>query len=323
MPTTFTCSYCESPLIFTTRRALSNHIARQAECRKQRATEYQQLVEHGPGLQHSPELVSPTDSLFDAPEDTAMDEATGFEESQPADNGSMHPDLLASEPDAEEPRRRGVEIEDITDEEYPAASAAYMWSSNTPTAGSVYGAGQTAFHAIRDNQILRGDEVLGPYRDEEEWELSKWLIKNVGHNATDEFLKLKIVSSHRLRSTTSAHPLFHEQTRQRTQPTYTNTRNHLAHLDQLPGGCDWKLEEIVLHGNKKSSEGGQQTERLELWFRDPVDCIQELLGNPMFASHMKYAPEYLAKNEDGTDRIFNEMWTGDWWHQIQVSSFVP
>ncbi|KAL0562364.1 hypothetical protein V5O48_019723, partial [Marasmius crinis-equi] len=47
---------------------------------------------------------------------------------------------------------------------------------------------------IRDDQVLRGDEIYGPFESEAEWELARWLIKNVGHNATEEFLNLPIVS---------------------------------------------------------------------------------------------------------------------------------
>lgn len=50
------------------------------------------------------------------------------------------------------------------------------------------------FEEIRDEEILKGAEVLGPFADEAEWELAKWLIKHVGHTAADEFLKLAIVS---------------------------------------------------------------------------------------------------------------------------------
>lgn len=61
-------------------------------------------------------------------------------------------------------------------------------------AGATYGPSKTTFERIRDDQILTGCEVLGPFADEEEWELAKWLIKNVGHNQTEAFLKLPIVS---------------------------------------------------------------------------------------------------------------------------------
>lgn len=61
-------------------------------------------------------------------------------------------------------------------------------------AGATYGPAKTVFEEIRDEEILKGAEVLGPFRDEQEWELAKWLIKHVGHRAADEFLKLSIVS---------------------------------------------------------------------------------------------------------------------------------
>jgi hypothetical protein len=61
-------------------------------------------------------------------------------------------------------------------------------------AGATFGTDRTSFEQIRDDQILLGVEVLGPFESEEEWELAKWLIKNVGHNQTDTFLKLPIVS---------------------------------------------------------------------------------------------------------------------------------
>jgi hypothetical protein len=60
-------------------------------------------------------------------------------------------------------------------------------------AGATYGPGKTAFEIIRDEEILKGGTVLGPFRDDDEWQLAKWLIKHVGHTATEEFLKLPIV----------------------------------------------------------------------------------------------------------------------------------
>ncbi len=60
-------------------------------------------------------------------------------------------------------------------------------------AGIAYSRGKTSFEKIHDEQILTGAEVLGPFKDDEEWELAKWLIKNVGHTAAEEFLKLPMV----------------------------------------------------------------------------------------------------------------------------------
>lgn len=60
-------------------------------------------------------------------------------------------------------------------------------------------------------------------------------------------------------------------------------------------------------------------EEVELWMRDPVECIRDLLANPAFAEHMRFEPERLFEDEEGKKPIFSEMWTGEWWAKIQVS----
>jgi hypothetical protein len=67
--------------------------------------------------------------------------------------------------------------------------------------GHAYRLGRTVFQSIRDDQIIKNG-VPGPFKDDAEWELAKWLIKNVGHGQVDTLLKLSIVSHnwHVLRS---------------------------------------------------------------------------------------------------------------------------
>ncbi|KAJ7799918.1 hypothetical protein B0H14DRAFT_2901682, partial [Mycena olivaceomarginata] len=38
--------------------------------------------------------------------------------------------------------------------------------------------------------------------------------------------------------------------------------------------------------------------RVELWWRDPVDCVRELMGNPMFRDAMRFVPEGLYADEE-------------------------
>lgn len=59
-------------------------------------------------------------------------------------------------------------------------------------------------------------------------------------------------------------------------------------------------------------------EQLELWRRDPVECIKELMGNPALKDSLKYAPEQVFLDEKGKVRVFDEMWTADWWWNTQV-----
>lgn len=66
--------------------------------------------------------------------------------------------------------------------------------------GHAYRLGRTVFQSIRDDQIIKNCGVLGPFKDEAEWELAKWLVKNVGHAQVDTLLKLSIVSQSHCRS---------------------------------------------------------------------------------------------------------------------------
>jgi hypothetical protein len=94
-------------------------------------------------------------------------------------------------------------------------------------------------------------------------------------------------------------------------------------VDRLPtDGPEWFCDIITIAGDKFNDEGEVLTEDVELWRRNPVDCVRELIGNPAFKEVMAYAPEKVFSNADGSNRVFDEMWTGDWWWNIQVSSLT-
>lgn len=109
------------------------------------------------------------------------------------------------------------------------------------------------------------------------------------------------------------------QTRSRTQPSYKNKYAFLKKLDRLPTGPEWTCDEWDVVGELLDEDGKKRIEPVELWRRNPVECIRELLGNPDFKEYLRYAPEKLFADADGTERIYSEMWTGDWWWDTQVS----
>ncbi|KAJ7084764.1 hypothetical protein B0H15DRAFT_951261 [Mycena belliarum] len=169
--------------------------------------------------------------------------------------------------------------------------------------GATYGPGRTTFEDIRDEEILKGAEVLGPFKDEAEWDLAKWLIKHVGHTAADEFLQLSII-------------------RERAKPSYAGKNEFFDKIDDLPGGVRWQCKEMDIKGDlpdldRDPTGSTMRGETVELWWRDPVECVRELIGNPMFRDAMRFAPEELYADANGDVRVFSEMWTGDWWQEIQ------
>lgn len=59
-------------------------------------------------------------------------------------------------------------------------------------------------------------------------------------------------------------------------------------------------------------------EEAELWLRDPVKVVQDLLGRTSLRDATTYAPVRAYTGEDQLVRIYDKMWTGDWWYETQV-----
>ena len=88
-------------------------------------------------------------------------------------------------------------------------------------------------------------------------------------------------------------------------------------MDALPGGVDWQREEIILQGDILDAEGKAMTEDLEVWYRDPVACVKELMGNPMFRDVLQYKPSREWLDEGGNQEVISEMSSVKWW-ELQV-----
>jgi len=50
----------------------------------------------------------------------------------------------------------------------------------------------------------------------------------------------------------------------------------------------------------------------DLWHHNPVECIQELLGNPLFKDDLGYIPQRVYRDARRTNREYSEMWTANW-----------
>ena len=87
----------------------------------------------------------------------------------------------------------------------------------------------------------------------------------------------------------------------------------------LPTGPSWTCEIVKVVGDRVGEDGKMLEEDLELWKRDPVECVRELIGNPAFKELMLYVPERVYAENGGQERIYDEMWTADWWWDTQVS----
>ncbi|KAF8219804.1 hypothetical protein L208DRAFT_1546205 [Tricholoma matsutake] len=110
-----------------------------------------------------------------------------------------------------------------------------------------------------------GQEPWFPFPSEDEWELARWLMESaVSQSKIDSFLKLKAVHVKGI------------------APAYKNAHGFLKFIDALPLGPKFSYTPLKVVGNTKDANGNNHIETLELWHRDPVECIAKLLGNPSF-----------------------------------------
>lgn len=68
-----------------------------------------------------------------------------------------------------------------------------------------------------------------------------------------------------------------------------------------------------MSGDRRGEDGEMMGEELDLWHRDPLQCIEELLGNPAFENK-------FFTDEGCTNRLIDEAWTADWWRK---APFTP
>lgn len=186
------CGFCLQSDI-PTLQGLRSHISQKPKCRAA-----SRRKAHGQGAQrHSAVSTGSASPPTSPPADTSSDGGDFNIPSSPA-----HPPILptstpnASSPEPVQPPHKQARVEDVEDEDEDS-SYRYIEDYPLPAGGGIRQA-ETYFERIRREQIENGKEVWAPYENVEEWELAEWLARSVGQNQTDEFLKLKIVSSHSL-----------------------------------------------------------------------------------------------------------------------------
>ncbi|KIK13682.1 hypothetical protein PISMIDRAFT_61229, partial [Pisolithus microcarpus 441] len=154
---------------------------------------------------------------------------------------------------------------------------------------------KTLFESIEAVETAEKESMWVPFHSEGEWELACFLMKNVGQTKMDEFLKLNII-----------HDWIHTGV-QESGVSFENAWLFLKCVDRLRTGPAWTCEMIDVCGDIISKDGMLKCKQLELWWHDPIECVQDLMGNPTFRDAMSYIPEHAYMDANGENRIYNEM----------------
>ncbi|KAF8490201.1 hypothetical protein JB92DRAFT_3129009 [Gautieria morchelliformis] len=227
---------------------------------------------------------APNDDLEDDPpadwnmaEDPPDDDVAAYHDSNRAwqEDGASRGDLHGIDPDVQ---IEDVPEDDLVREEFPGL------------AGQAIGSGQTRFEMMRDQQRKGQLGDYGPFMDQADWDLATWLMDS-GASQTE----IDKVSEAGCPAITIR--LLHVQTRTRMRPSYAGKWELLRKIDALPSGPEWTCHTFVVHGDQLDYNGEKCTEELDIWCRDPVACVNELLANPLFHEHMKFAPEKLFTDD--------------------------
>lgn len=189
----FKCPFC--PKRLATNQGLTSHISQTPACRDKLQTFYDNLnaqLEQAAGTSPPPEVQDEHDVNVDV-------EMQPEVSSSPPDVPMELPVDSAPLPQAE--RRRGVTIEDVSDEDEPQMRPEVVegevWVDDYDEerqAGATGAACKTNFEFHREQQKEAGVEPWSPFESEDEWELARWLMSaGVSQKKMDTLLKLKMV----------------------------------------------------------------------------------------------------------------------------------
>ena len=103
-----------------------------------------------------------------------------------------------------------------------------------------------------------------------------------------------------------------------TQPSFKNKQSLLKKVDQLAVGPSWHCDIVEVTGDLPGPKGQLLTEDMDIWRRDAVDCIADLIGNPAFKDYIVYEPVRIKHNGQ---RYYSETCTSDWWWKVQVRTY--
>ncbi|KAG9094615.1 hypothetical protein FS749_012136 [Ceratobasidium sp. UAMH 11750] len=91
---------------------------------------------------------------------------------------------------------------------------------------------------------------------------------------------------------------------------WKNVKQFDTEIDNLPHGPDWYRQTV-----RVQTDDGEEV--LDLWKRDVVEVVKWLISDRRFMEYMRFAPERHWTTEARQERVYDEMWSGDWWWRTQ------
>ncbi|KAG1763412.1 hypothetical protein EDD22DRAFT_979391 [Suillus occidentalis] len=148
---------------------------------------------------------------------------------------------------------------------------------------------------VRDVNVTYGSSIsdmenlYSPFSSQMDWEIVQWAkLRGPSSMAFSDLLSIDGVS-------------------ECLGLSYTNSRELNGIIDkQLPGCPKFQWEQVIVAG-----------EAFDIYYRDVLECIKALFGDPDFADYLVFAPQRHYMDDDETVRLYSDMHTGRWWWNTQ------
>ncbi|KAH9020914.1 hypothetical protein EDB84DRAFT_1441645 [Lactarius hengduanensis] len=150
-------------------------------------------------------------------------------------------------------------------------------------------------HTVNDNADMDAAPALGtnnpfaPFSSKMEWEIARWAkLRGPGSTAFNELMSIEGVT-------------------ERLGLSFKNTKELDGIIDsKLPGRPSFQRH-VVMVGS----------EVCEVYYRDVIECIRSLFGDPNFTPYLRFAPEKHYTDDTKDTRMYHDMHTGKWWWSTQ------
>jgi hypothetical protein len=250
----------------------------------------------------------PNSALGDSPplpDDIFSNQGTTNDESSGDDNidDNYGPIPLASSSQPSSPKRRRIEdesFEEILEDIHPMGGKVLQQSTTI----------QQHWHEMLATADASEVNIFNPFDSLLDWRFVKWLV-NEGSSKTsnDHLLEILSVSCFYCLCEQNKIQLYF-QLQEQFQFSFHNMNSLKKKLEKLPQYGEWHEHPMCLIED--------ENEEHLIQYRNPLDVIQGLWSNPTYVDEMVFTPHQVWSSKDKNSRLYNEMWTGDWWWQMQV-----
>jgi hypothetical protein len=153
---------------------------------------------------------------------------------------------------------------------------------------------------VRDSTIEKASVAaarFAPFKNEGQWALAMWALypEPIPRPRLEGF----ILKKHALWA--NAESLF---------DTWGDWERRVQQVSQKGG----QFERTFLLRSQRDPEWAPPA--LRFYKRNSLEILKEIVGDVKVVEHMKWAPEKVYNSKG--DRLYSELWTGDWWWRIQV-----